>query len=225
MKRPKQLILDLAHRPAYGAEDFFLSKNNELAVRLIDGWPNWAQYGQILIGPQASGKTHLVNVWRLRSRAQVIKAQDLDEHGLLELSYERPICVEDIDRGQVSNEALFHLLNKVNEHAGHVLLSSRIGVADLPVPLKDLHSRLLALPSVSIDAPDDQLLKAVMVKQFSDRQIEIEPDIIEYLFKRIERSMGAVTRVVDELDKGSLGTGRAITKPLAREILLNRPAD
>ncbi len=227
---PQQMPLDLAHRPAQGAEDFFLSQSNEMAVRLIDDWPYWAKYGQLLVGPVASGKSHLVNVWHLRADALIVKARNLAKDTLKEVSYRQPLCVEDIDRGLQSEETLFHLLNMVNEQGGQVLLTSRCNVASLDLKLQDLRSRLLALPSVSLEAPDDHLLKAVMIKQFADRQIEVGPQIIEYLFKRMERSMQAVSSMVDLLDRGSLGTGRAITKPLAREILaikgdLTKPGD
>ncbi len=222
MKNPRQLALDLAHRPAFGAEDFFLSQSNELAVKLIDDWPHWAQYAQLLIGPEASGKTHLVNVWILRSHAHVIAARDLHKTDLQQLPLDQCICIENLHDGLASEDVLFHLLNKVNENGGQLLLTSRTGIGDLVLKLSDLRSRLLALPSISIKAPDENLLKAVMIKQFSDRQIEIEPQLVEYLFKRMERSLQAVTQIVDELDRGSLGTGRAITKVLAREILLDK---
>ena len=219
MKKPRQLALDLAHRPAFGAEDFFLSQSNEMAVKLIDDWPFWAQYGQLLIGPEASGKTHLVNVWLLCSHARVIEACELHETDLLDIQLDQSVCIENLHRG-VNEETLFHLLNKINESGGQLLITSRIGIGELPLTLKDLRSRLLALPSISIMTPDETLLKAVMIKQFSDRQIEIEPELVEYLFKRMERSFQAVEQIVDDLDRGSLGTGRAITKVLARKILL-----
>ena len=221
MKKPRQLALDLAHRPAFGAEDFFLSQSNELAVKLIDDWPNWAQYGQLLIGPQASGKTHLVNVWVLRSQAHVIEARALPQADLRSVRFDQSICIENLHDGLESEEALFHLLNKVNESGGHVLLTSRLAIGELQPKLKDLRSRLLALPDITINAPDEHLLKAVLIKQFADRQIDIEPELVEYLFKRMERSLQAVTHIVDALDRASLGSGRAITRVLAREILFN----
>ena len=222
MKHPRQLALDLAHRPAFGAEDFFLSQSNEFAVKLIDDWPNWAQYAQLLIGPQASGKTHLVNVWLLRAHAHVIEAKDLHRTDLQTIALDQSVCIENLHHGLASEEVLFHLLNKINESGGQLLLTSRVGIGELSLQLNDLRSRLLALPSISIETPDENLLKAVMIKQFADRQIEIEPQLVEYLFKRMERSMQAVTHIVDDLDRSSLRTGRAITKVLAREILFDR---
>ena len=217
--KPQQLALDLAHRPAFGAEDFFLSQSNKLAVKLMDDWPHWAQYGQLLEGPGASGKSHLVNVWRLRSNARVIKARDLNDKTLENIDLKQPLCIEDLDRGLASEEALFHLLNKVCEHGGQLLLTSRTAVSKLDIGLDDLRSRLLALPVVSINAPDDRLLKVVMIKLFVDRHIEVEPQLVEYLFNRMERSMSSVVKTVNDLDRSTLGTGRRITKPLARKIL------
>lgn len=217
---PVQLAFDLAHRPAFGAEDFFLSKSNEMAVRLIDGWQAWGQYGQILVGPPASGKTHLVNVWRLQAGAAIFNACDfLDRQVIKVLEADQPVCIEDIDRELCDETALFHVLNRARELQGRILLSTRREISHLPFELPDLRSRLLVLPSVSINAPDDTLLKAVMIKQFADRQIRVEPRLVEYLFRRMERSMQAVSRMVDLLDRGALRMGRPLTKPLAREIM------
>ncbi len=222
ISHPVQLAFDLAHLPAFGVEDFFLSKSNEMAVRLIDDWPAWGQYGQILAGPAASGKTHLVNVWRLQSNAIMVKAKDLDCQTLQSLDARMPICIEDVDRELSSEANLFHLLNRVKEENGHILLTTRGSISQLPLQLSDLRSRLLALPSLSLNAPDDTLLKAVMIKQFADRQIAIDPRLVEYLFKRMERSMRAVAELVEILDRGALRKGRALTRMLAREILANR---
>jgi len=218
----EQLAFDLSHRPAFGAEDFYLSKSNELAVRLMDDWPNWGQYGQILAGPAASGKTHLINVWRLQAKATILLAKDLQRSTLQHIETNKVICIEDVDHGLLNGENLFHLLNRVKEQGGHVLLSTRVEVSQLPITLTDLRSRLLALPCVSINAPDDALLRAVMIKQFADRQIKVDPQLVEYLFKRMERSMQAVSELVGLLDRGALRKGRALTRPLAREILANR---
>ena len=217
----RQLPLNLAHRPAFGAEDFFVSQSNEMAVRLIDEWPNWPEYGQLLIGPMACGKSHLVNVWRLRSNATCIDASELMRDRLEHLHFQHPVYVENIDGRLASEEALFHLINLTQEQGGQILLTSRLTMTELDIQLRDLRSRLLALPVVVIDPPDDDLLKAVMVKQFADRHLEVEPQLVEYLFKRIERSMRAVSEMVDALDRHSLGARRRISKSLAREIIAN----
>ncbi len=216
---PRQLPLDLACRPAFGEEDFFLSKSNETAVKMIDEWPDWGQYGRVLVGPPASGKSHLANVWKLRSNALIVRAAQLDLQYLEKIPPDRNVCIEDLHQGLAGEEALFHLLNRARERRGAVLLTSRIVISKLNIALKDLRSRLLALPAISIEAPDDQLLMAVMVKQFADRQMEVEPRLISYLFKRSERSMQAVTQMVEDLDRMSLGEQRRITTRLAREYL------
>lgn len=217
----RQLTLDLAHRPALEAEDFFLSGSNALAVGLIDSWPNWPQYGQLLVGPAACGKSHLVNVWRLRSGAGVIPATALDASYLQGFDADVPIAVEDIDRQGIDEEILFHLLNRIRDANGRLLLTARSAPGGFSIHLKDLRSRLSALPLVDIDAPDDDLLRAVMVKQFGDRLMEVDPPLIDYLLKRIERSMQAVREVVEQLDRATLGTGRRITRQLAGQILGN----
>lgn len=215
----RQLTLDLAHRPALGVEDFFLSNSNQMAVALIDSWPDWRQYAQLLVGPAASGKSHLVNVWRLRSGAEMIPANALASSHLQQLAARQPLAVEDIDRAGVDEEALFHLLNRIREGGGQLLLTARTSPAAMAIGLRDLRSRLVALPQVGIDAPDDDLLRAVMIKQFADRQIEVDPPLVDYLMKRIERSLETVVSLVERLDRATLGTGRRITRQLARDVI------
>jgi DnaA regulatory inactivator Hda len=223
------MALDLAHRQALGADDFFVSRSNEQAVALVDGWPHWSAGGQFLIGPPASGKSHLVNVWRLRAGASMLAASRLGDGGALAVTeilglMERggALCVEDIDRGltgRAGEEALFHLLNLAREKKGHILLTSRRQPAALDLRLDDLRSRLVAMPMARIDEPDDDLLMAVMVKLFADRQLEVEPGLPGYLLRRMERSFSFLAGLIDELDRASLASRRRIGKALAREVL------
>jgi chromosomal replication initiation ATPase DnaA len=157
----------------------------------------------------------------------MISARDLaGADGLLERGGPgmagRDICVEDIDLGLGDagrEEALFHLLNMAREKGSHVLLTSHIEPGTLNLGLADLRSRLLALPLVAIGEPDDDLLMAVMVKLFADRQIEIEPGLVSYILRRMERSFLALAQIVDALDRASLSRRRRIGKALAREVL------
>ncbi|MGH1417772.1 MAG: hypothetical protein ACRBCJ_02835 [Hyphomicrobiaceae bacterium] len=221
---PRQLILDLPHRSAFGAEDFFVSQSNSAAVKLIDQWPNWQHWAAVVSGPPGAGKSHLASVWRQRSNAMTIAATDLTENAVEGLLEQGALCVEDLDRGIGEQTVLFHLLNVARERKLSILLTARAAPGELDISLPDLRSRLRALPLVKIQAPDESLLKAVLVKLFSDRQLIVDPQLIDFMAARMERTMDGATTLVSEIDKLALAMRRRVTRTLALEAL-NRLAD
>lgn len=215
----EQLVLDLPHRPALGEEDFLVSASNAVAVAEIDRWPDWAHPVLVLAGPAGSGKSHLANVWRLRSGASVIAASQISDAYVKGLEARRPVILEDIDRTNGDERAMFHLLNLAREGSFHVLVTARTPPGEWQIALPDLRSRLRSAPVAIINAPDDALLKAVLVKLFSDRQLQVEPHVIQHIAVHMERSMEAATRIVKEVDRRSLQAKRRVTRAIAAEVL------
>jgi len=212
--RARQIPFDLPHRSAFGREDFLVSPSNETAVAWLDRWPDWPNNGLVLHGPPGSGKTHLVHVWRAMSGAAIVDAGDV---GTADPD-EPAIAIEDLD-GLADEVALFHLLNRMRERGGHIMLTATAAPAHLTIKLPDLRSRLQALPAVAIGAPDDALLAAVYVKLFSDRQVKVNADVIGYLVTHVERSMEAAGKAVAAIDRAALESHRAITVALIRGVL------
>jgi len=218
-----QLPLDLGHLPALGREDFLVAASNEAAVKWLERWPEWPQPALALYGPPGSGKTHLAHVFAARVRATgaataFIDPAALDVTALPNLiGVSRAIVVDDAARAP--EQALFHLYNLVAERRGHLLIVASEPPARWPIALADLRSRLLAAPAVAVNAPDDALLGAVLVKLFADRQVTVAADAIAYLVTRIERSFAAARAAVAALDAAALAEKRAITTPFARRVL------
>jgi len=219
-----QLPLDLGHRPALSAGDFLVAPCNADAHAWLQRWPVWPGAALVLTGPAGSGKTHLVHLFGASSGAAAISAADLTvEAPPRLLAQAGAVAVEDCDQaaaaGRLDEAALFHLINLVRETRGHLLLTGREVAARWPLRLADLISRLRAMPAVAIGAPDDALLAAVLVKQFSDRQIKVGEEVVNYLLGRMERSFAAAADLVDSLDRAALAGQRAVTVPLARAVL------
>ena len=219
MTASPQLILDLGHRAAYGREDFLVAPSNAGAVLWLDGWPDWPAAALTLHGPAACGKSHLAQVWRKRSGALLLAREELVVAGLGErLGARRSAIVEDAERG-VDEEALLHLHNLLAEAGGQLLLTSRTPPARWHLTLADLRSRLLAAPAVAVEAPDDALLSALLVKLFADRQLRVGAELIAFLVPRMERSFAGAARLVAALDAAALAAQRPLTLPLARSVL------
>lgn len=220
---PAQFVLDLGHRPALARADFLVSECNAEAVAWIDRWPEWPAPGLVVWGPAASGKSHLGQVWRARVGAPIIAADDLD-------TKEPPDLLEDMGSvyfdgadaiaGDARRERIaLHVYNLVAERGGHILFSARTPPGRWQIALADLSSRLSALPAAAIERPDDAVLGAVLLKLFTDRQIPVNIDIVQFAVTRMERSFEAAERLVAQLDTVALASQRRVSIPLIREIL------
>ncbi len=209
-----QLPFDLPPRNAMGAADFVTSGSNEAALRLIEAWPDWPGPVLSIHGPAGCGKTHLGHVFQAKTGD---KALFFDRPGSLPELPEKPILI--LDEPALDETAFFHLLNRVKSEGGFLLILAREAPARWKVSLPDLASRLKAIPSVEVAPPDDALLAAVLAKHFADRQINVAPDVIDYLLKHIERSFAAAAEIAERLDRAALVEGRAITTRLVRKIL------
>jgi chromosomal replication initiation ATPase DnaA len=218
-REPVQLVLELPFLPALEAEDFMESASNAAALAMIGRWPDWPHALVVLSGPAGSGKSHLANVWRLRSGADRIAAGELTDAAIASRRPGQPLLIEDADRGIAEERAFFHLLNLAREQAFHVLVTARSPPGDWQIALPDLRSRLRAAPVAAIAAPDDALLRGVLVKVFADRQLDIEPGVVEMIARRIERSMEAAQRWVAELDRRALQERRRVSRRFVAEVL------
>lgn len=223
--QPEQLVLALPHRQAQEAEDFLVSRSNAAAVDLVDGWPAWPHPSQLFVGPAGSGKSHLANVWRLRSQAKLVAARQLGETAVADFEERRVLVVEDIDRGIGSEQVLFHLLNLAREKAGSLMLTSRVAPGEIAISLPDLRSRLRATAPVMIEMPDEALMRSVLVKLFSDLQLNVEPHVVSYLALHMDRSMEVATRVVAHCDRLSLAMQRKVTRAVAAAALAAETGD
>ncbi|WP_103258137.1 DnaA/Hda family protein [Tabrizicola aquatica] len=213
----RQLAFDLPSAEAMTRADFFVAPSNALALQTVEDWQNWPGRKLLLVGPEGSGKTHLTRVWATLSGAQVIPASAL--HGLDPATLTgTPVAVEDADHLDDAEAQLFHLHNLVTATSS-LLLTAQRPPRDWGLRLPDLISRLQAAPIARLEAPDDALLSAVLVKLFADRQVAVPANLIPYLVSRMPRSIGAARALVAALDAAALAQGRPITRALAGDVL------
>jgi chromosomal replication initiation ATPase DnaA len=215
---PRQLALALAHDESFAREDFLAGASNADALKLIERWPDWPDRALALVGPEGAGKSHLAAIWAEASGARRLSARALGETDLLHALATGALVVEDV-ADDLNERALFHLINLMREEEAYLLITARAAPSRWIVALPDLASRLRAIPAVTLIAPDDALLRAVLLKLFADRQLGVDESLISYLVTRIERSFAAARAAVELLDHEALRLKRPVTRALAAEVL------
>lgn len=190
-----------------------VSRANEAAYALCQAHPDWPHPIALVSGGPGTGKSHLLQAFADRTGATIVGGAMLHAHDPLTLA-QGAVAVDDVDRAE--ERAIFHLINAVRASGTSALFTARQRPL---VTLPDLHSRFQAMMEVRLDAPDDALLKRVMMERFIQRQLPAEPKVIAHLMGRMERTLHDAVALVDEMDRLGLAEGKGPTRPLATKVL------
>ena len=219
--QPRQLAFALPHAESLTRDNFLEGPANEAGLALIERWPDWPNRIMLLLGPEGSGKSHLAAIWAEAAGARSIPAHALTPNAVPGALATGALVVEDLKPGDFDERAMFHLMNLAREDEASILMTARLAPAAFEVELRDLRSRLRAVPTVQLLPPDDLLFRGLIVKFCADRQLSIDETVVSYLISRIERSYAAARQAVDLLDSEALRLGRPVTRALAAELLRN----
>lgn len=217
--QPRQLAFVLPHAESLTRDNFLEGPANEAALSLVESWPDWPNRVMFLVGPEGSGKSHLAAIWAELAGARSTSAHALTATAVPGALATGALVVEDLKPSGFDERAMFHLLNLAREDDTSVLITARVPPSAFEVELRDLKSRLRAVPLVLLLEPDDLLFRGLIVKFCADRQLSIDEAVVSYLTNRIERSYAAARHAVDLLDTEALRLGRPVTRALAAELL------
>ena len=218
MRELDQQLIDFGISESFDENDYYVSKSNYFAKNIIDVWPNWEKKIVNLSGEKYSGKTHLSTIFKIKSNAMYLYSKKVNDHTLKQIKLSDNIIIEDLDEN-FDEKLLYSIFNLVEQDNKYLLVTSKKPVDTMEFSLPDLVSRLKNCIIAKIDQPDDDLIYAIILKSFSDRQIKLDNKIIDYIIKRIARSYSKMHEFIYKIDELSLKKKKSINFKIIKEII------
>ena len=213
-----QLIFKFPFKTNYFQEDFYVSENNFEAYKLIENWPKWPSRFINIFGPSGCGKTHLANILNKKISSYFIKSSELNNKNISNVKVKECLIIDEYTNN-IEEKLFYSILNQSYLSNQYIILNSLKPVQSFEVNLNDLKSRLSSFVNIGIDLPTDELIKVIISKNFSDKQVRIEPKLLEYIIKNIDRSYEAIFDLTNKLDDFSLSAGKSININLIKRAL------
>ncbi len=218
MKDSKQLLFKFKNDKSYNSNDFFVSESNFFAYNLVLKWPNWGKNILNISGEKYSGKSHLSDIFKNKFGANKIEAINLDDEFLSQFKVNQNLIIDNFDEN-INENVMYSLLNIVDRDNKFILINSIKPINKYDIKLKDLLSRLNNCIFAKINIPDDELIFAILLKNFSDKQIQINKKYVEFIIKNIDRSYEKIYEFINKIDQSSLTNKKPIDLKIIKEVL------
>ena len=216
-----QLIFKFPFKTKYYEQDFYVSSNNFSAYKLIENWPNWSSKWLNVFGSTGSGKTHLSKILEKKIKnIEIINAKAVEEKTIYKLEKLQCLIIDNYENN-IDQKFLYSLLNQSKQLENFILINSIKPVSDFQYDLPDLKSRLDSFLFIGIDLPTDDLLNVIITKSFSDKQVELDPKVSDFIIKNVDRSYDKMFKFLKEVDELSLSSGKPININLIKKVLKN----
>ena len=216
-----QLVFKFPFKTKYYEQDYYVSSNNFSAYRLIESWPNWPGKWVNIFGPKGCGKTHLSNILKKRiNPIHIVDAKKVDDETISKFEKLDCLIIDNYEKN-IDEKIFYSILNQSKQLDNYIVINSIVPIRDIKFELKDLKSRAESFVDLGIQLPTDDLLRVIISKSFSDKQIEITPKISEFIIKNIERSYEKVFKFIKEIDDLSLSSGKSININLIKKVLID----
>tara|TARA_A100000164_G_scaffold362427_1_gene378340 strand:- start:876 stop:1532 length:657 start_codon:yes stop_codon:yes gene_type:complete len=214
-----QLIFKFPFRTRYFKEDYYVSSNNFSAYKLIEGWPNWPDRWVNIFGPSGSGKSHLSKILEKKiGDVKFLNAKDVTNDLLPDLEILKCVIIDNYNQN-IDENLFYTILNHSKQLNTFIVINSLIPIKDMKLNLVDLKSRVGSFIDIGIELPTDELLRVIISKSFSDKQIIISPKVSEYIIKNIDRSYEKITKFIKKIDDLSLSSGKSININLIKKVI------
>ncbi len=214
-----QLTFKFPFAKRYYEQDFFVSSNNFSAFQLIDSWPNWPGKLLNIFGENGSGKTHLSKILEKKiNKTKLIKAKNINNQIIDYLNNFDCLIIDEFENN-IEEKLFYSILNQSKQLDNYILINSSTSLKNNSFNLKDLSSRINSFIFIGIELPTDDLLKVIITKTLSDKQINISPKSTDFIINNVERSYKKMFKFLKDLDELSLSTGKSININLIKKVL------
>ena len=213
-----QLTFRFPFKTNYFEKDFYVSSNNFEAYKLIESWPKWSSRHINIFGPSGCGKTHLSNIFKKKINSFFIKASDLSDNSLPLIKLKECLIIDEYQTN-IEEKLFYSVLNQCHQFNQYIIVNSSKPIKTFKIELNDLKSRFDSFINIGIDLPTDDLIRVILSKNFSDKQIKIDTKLLEYILKNIHRSYEDIFDLIDKVDSLSLSTGKSININLIKKVL------
>ena len=214
-----QLIFKFPFSKRYYEQDFFVSSNNFSAYKLIENWPTWPGKWLNIFGDSGSGKTHLAKILEKKiDKIQLIDAKNVNNRIIQDLNDVDCLIIDSFENN-IEENLLYSILNQSKQLENYILINSTLSIKSMSFDSEDLKSRINSFLYFGIELPTDDLLKVIISKTLSDKQININPRISDYIINNVERSYEKLFKFLKEVDEMSLSTGKSININLIKKVL------
>ena len=218
MSELNQLLLDFDHKQNFSYNDFYVSESNYYAFKIIESWPKWEKNIVNVFGEPGCGKSHLSGIFQSKYKAKILDEKDLNNDNFKFLKVHQNIILDNFNN-KTDEKLLYSLFNLVDQDNKYLIINSNDPLVKMNFQLIDLKSRVKTCIPAEIKIPDDELIFALILKNFSDKQIKIEKKLIEYIVKRIDRSYSKISNFIYKIDIASLKKKKAIDFKTIKEII------
>jgi chromosomal replication initiation ATPase DnaA len=216
-----QLIFKFPFKKRYYEQDYYVSSNNFSVYRLLESWPNWEEKWVNIYGSKGSGKTHLSNILKKKiNSAIIVDAKNIDHDTISKFEKLDCLIIDNYDNN-IDENLFYSILNHLKQLNSFIVVNTKYPIKNMKFKLKDLKSRAEIFLSLGIDLPTDDLLRVIISKYFSDKHIDLNPKLSEYIIKNIDRSYEKVFKFIKEIDDISLSSGKSININLIKKVLIN----
>ena len=218
MRDLNQLLFNFEYKQNFKDEDFYVSSSNYYAFKLINSWPKWEKNFLNIYGEKYSGKTHLTNIFLKKFKGFKIKANFFENKNLNEIKIYENIILDNFDQN-IDEYLIYSLFNIIDQDNKYLIINSLTPINEMNFKLDDLKSRTKNCLVAKIDKPDDELMFALILKNFSDRQIVIDKKLINFIIKRVDRSYDKIFEFIYKIDEISLKKKKSIDFKIIKEVL------
>ena len=214
-----QLTFKFPFSKKYFEQDFYVSSNNFSAFKLVESWPTWPGKWLNIFGASGSGKTHLAKILEKKiDKIKLIEAEKINNEIIHDLNNVDCLIIDNFS-DNIDEKLLYTILNQSKQLENYILINTITPLKKIKINLDDLKSRINSFVYIGIELPTDDLLKVIIAKTLSEKQININPKLSDFIINNVERSYEKMFKFLKDLDEMSLSTGKSININLIKKVL------